>query len=301
MYRSLRWLSGLTLLLLSLPVLAKLQVFACEPEWAALTAELGGDRVATYSATTALQDPHHIEARPSLIAKVRRADLLVCSGAELETGWLPLLQRQAGNRKVLPDQPGYFEASGFVQRLEIPQQVDRSQGDIHASGNPHVHLDPHRLLRIAEALSSRLQTLDPPGASYYAQRQRAFTRNWHEKIQHWEQQAASLRGMRVVVHHRDWSYLFDWLGIVTAGTLEPRPGLPTSPGHLSELKEKLAADPAKMIIHTAYQSDRAARRLSQLTGIPVVELPYTVGGSEQADSLSGLFDITLERLLRATQ
>lgn len=299
MSRSFRWLTNLMLSFLSLPALAQLQVFTCEPEWAALVAELGGDRIKVYSATTAQQDPHHIEARPSLIAKMRQTDLLICSGAELEAGWLPLLQRQSGNRKVQSNQPGYFEAAVVVERLEIPEVVDRSQGDIHASGNPHVHLDPHRVLHIAKALTSRLQALDPPGAGYYKQRWGDFSKNWQERIRSWEQQAAPLKGLRVVVHHRDWSYLFDWLGIETAATLEPRPGLPTSPRYLSELKTKLSANPARMIVHTAYQSNRAARRLSQLTGIPVVELPYTVGGSEQASDLTALFDVTLERLLQA--
>lgn len=301
MFKYINILFSLSLVVITSPVAAKLDVFACEPEWAALADEIGGDRLSIYSATTARQDPHRIEARPSLIAKVRRADLLICSGAELEIGWLPMLQRQAGNRNTLPGQPGYFEAASFVERLDIPEQIDRSMGDIHASGNPHVHLDPRRLLLIAAALSKRLVELDPQGTDFYAQRTNSFTQRWQQAIQRWEKQAAPLNGVRVVVHHRDWIYLFDWLGMVTAGTLEPRPGLPTSAGHLSKLKQELHSNPAKMIVHTAYQSDRAAKRLSQLTGTPVVELPYTVGGNAQASDLFGLFDTTLELLLEATQ
>lgn len=146
----------LTLMLMATPTMAALNIFACEPEWASLANELGGERVKTYSATTAYQDPHHIEARPSLIAKVRRADLLVCSGADLEVGWLPLLQRQASNAKVLPNSLGYFEASSMVERLDIPVKVERSMGDVHAAGNPHVHLDPRRIQIIAKHYSSVL-------------------------------------------------------------------------------------------------------------------------------------------------
>lgn len=283
------------------PVLAALNVFACEPEWAALADELGGDKVKSFSATTALQDPHRIEARPSLIAKLRRADLLICSGAELEVGWLPMLLRQAGNREVLPGRPGYFEASSFVERLEIPEKVDRTMGDVHAAGNPHVHLDPRRLATIAQALTARLSEIDPDNVDAYRQRGEAFSLRWQQAIEKWEQMAAPLKGTRIVVHHKDWVYLFDWLGTINAGALEPKPGLPATAGHLAALKNELARQPAQMIIHTAYQNDRAAQRLSQMSGITVVALPYTVGGSKKASDLFGLFDDTLNRLLGALQ
>src|SRR5436190_5007831 len=127
--------------LLPWPVLAALNVFACEPEWAALAQEIGGDKVSAYSATTALQDPHRIEARPSLIARARNADLLICSGSELEVGWVPLLLVQSGNSRIQPGSPGFLEVSQFVVKLEVPRVVDRALGDIHPAGNPHVHLD----------------------------------------------------------------------------------------------------------------------------------------------------------------
>jgi len=284
------------MLLVAIPATAALNVFACEPEWASLADELGGERVITVSATTAYQDPHHIEARPSLIAKVRRADLLICSGADLEVGWLPLLQRQASNAKVLPNTPGYFEASAMVKRLDIPVKIDRSMGDIHAAGNPHVHLDPRRIQIIAKALQVRLIELDPAGKDYYQQRFINFNQRWQQAINKWQQQASKLKGTRMVVHHRDWVYLFDWLGIEIAGALEPKPGLPTTASHLVLLKKTLKAKPAKMIVHTTYQNPRGAKRLSQLTGIPVVQLPYTVGGAEQVKDLFSLFDVTIQIL-----
>lgn len=296
-----RLLTIIMMLAAASPAMAGLNIFACEPEWASLATELGGNRLEVYSATTALQDPHHIQARPSLIAKVRRADLVVCSGAELEIGWLPMLLRQARNPSVLDGKSGHFESASFVDRLEIPQELDRSMGDVHASGNPHVHLDPHRLLSIARALSARLTELSPADSDYYKQQLQSFEQRWQQAIVNWEQRAVPLKGVRAVVHHKDWVYLFDWLGIEEAGALEPKPGLPASAGHLVTLKHTLEKQPAKMILHTAYQSDRAARRLSKMVGIPVVELPYTVGGNMRVTDLFTLFDDTLDQLLKAAQ
>ena len=276
--------------------MANINVFACEPEWASLADELGGDRISSYSATTAFQDPHHIEARPSLIAKIRRADLVICSGAELETGWLPVLQRRAGNNNIMPGKPGYFEAAAMVQRLDVLENIDRSMGDVHASGNPHVHLDPRRLQTIAKALLARLIVIDPDGADYYQLRFTDFNQRWQQAITQWQQQAKSLKGSRIVVHHRDWVYLFDWLGIELAAALEPKPGLPTTAGHLHSLKQTLTENPARMIVHTAYQNPRAAKRLSQIINTPVIELPYTVGGTEQVNDLFDLFTVTIEKL-----
>ena len=281
------------------PALAQLNVFSCEPEWAALVTELAGDRVAVYSATTAQQDPHHIEARPSLIARARNADLLICSGADLEAGWLPLLLRQSGNKRIQPGQAGHFEAASFVERLGVPQTLDRAQGDLHAAGNPHVHLDPRRIEQIAKQLHTRLQQLDPAGQAYYQQRHDNFRQRWQQAMQRWQQQAKPLQGAKVVVHHKDWVYLFDWLNINIIGALEPKPGLPTTAGHLTSLKQQLEKSPAHMIVHAAYQDNRAAKRLAELTNIPVVELPYTVGGNDKASDLFGLFDDTLQRMLRA--
>ena len=289
------------MLLVALPATAALNVFACEPEWASLADELGGERVKTVSATTAYQDPHHIEARPSLISKVRRADLLVCSGSELEVGWLPLLQRQASNAKVLPNSLGYFEASAMVERLDVPVQLDRSMGDVHAAGNPHVHLDPRRIQTIAKALHARLVEIDPDGKEYYQKRLNYFTQRWQQAINKWQQQAKTLKGKRMVVHHRDWVYLFDWLGIEIAGALEPKPGLPTTAGHLVSLKQSLLSKPATMIVYTAYQNPRGAKRFSQMTNTPAVELPYTVGGAENVNDLFSLFDVTIKRLIGGTQ
>ncbi|MFN2644600.1 MAG: metal ABC transporter solute-binding protein, Zn/Mn family, partial [Burkholderiales bacterium] len=214
---------------------AALNVFACEPEWAALAKEIGGDKVRAVSATTALQDPHHIEARPSLIARVRSADLLVCSGSELEVGWLPLLLTQAGNGRIQPGTPGYLEASQYVVKLEVPRVIDRSLGDVHPGGNPHIQTDPRNIAKVATVLTERLARIDAANAGFYQQRAADFDKRWQAAIVRWQAQAARLKDVPLVEHHRGFTYLVRWLGMREAGDLEPLPGIPPTTSHLAEL------------------------------------------------------------------
>ena len=289
----------LLLALLSSPAGAALKIFACEPEWAALSSELGGKDVEVYAATTALQDVHKIQARPSLIAKYRQADLVVCTGAELEIGWLPALVDKANNPRVLPGSKGFFEASRFVEMIEVPQSLDRAQGDVHPYGNPHIQTDPRNFARVAGALGERLVLLDPANASSYASRQQDFARRWTNALARWEAQAKPLKGLRVVSMHRDWSYLNRWLGITQVAALEPKPGLPPTAAHLSSVLEGLKSQPANLVMVAAYQDRKAADWLTQKTGMPLVELPFTVGEPAGAPDLFKLFDVTLARLLEA--
>jgi zinc/manganese transport system substrate-binding protein len=276
---------------------AAVNIFACEPEWAELAKEIGGDKVSVYQATTGQQDPHRIEARPSLIARTRSADLLVCNGAELEIGWLPLLVRTSGNNKLQLGQPGYFLAADFVPRMEIPASVDRAQGDIHPSGNPHVHLDPRNIARVAQALAERLSGIDRSNAAYYEGRLKDFHARWQRAIADWEARAEPLRGLKLVPYHKDQVYLIRWLGMLEEATVEPKPAVPPSAGHLAELLAKLKEQPADAITRNPYQDPRAVEWLSERTKIPAVMLPYTVGGSPQAKDLFSLFDDTINRLL----
>jgi len=284
-------------LLLPLQAHATLNILACEPEWGALAKELGGDKVNIYVAITALQDPHRVEARPSLMARARNADLLVCTGAQLEIGWVPLLQTQSGNAKIQNGQPGYFEAAGAVSLIERPSSVDRAQGDVHPAGNPHLHLDPRNIARVATALAQRMASLDGAQAAHYQAREKDFARRWTEATARWEQQAAPLKGMPVVVYHKDLSYLVAWLGMREAGALEPKPGIPPSTAHLAELLERLKGAPAKAVVRSAYNDPRPAEWLAERAKIAVVVLAYTVGGTERAKDLFGLYDDTIARLL----
>jgi zinc/manganese transport system substrate-binding protein len=255
---------------------AALNVFACEPEWAALAKELGSDRLEIYSATTARQDPHRIQARPSLIAKARKADLMICTGAELEVGWLPLLLRRAGNARIQVGQPGHFLAYEYVSMLEVPEKLDRSLGDLHASGNPHIHTDPRNILLVAGHLSQRLQELDPDNSSHYQQRYREFESEWQNALNDWDERAAPAKGAKVVVHHDFWSYLLDWLNLHKLATLEPVPGVSPSSSHLAAVRQLLSSQQGVMIINTGYMSDRPVHWLAEQTDLPVVTLPASV-------------------------
>ena len=294
----------LATLLLSLAALhasAALNIFACEPEWGALAKELAGDKATIYIATTALQDPHRIEARPSLIARARGADLAVCTGAELEVGWLPLVQSQSGNPKIQAGRPGLFEAARYVTMLEVPQRLDRAQGDVHPGGNPHIHLDPRNIARVAAALAERMAELDPPEATQYRARAKAFLERWQQAIARWEKAGGPLKGMAIVVYHKNLTYLSSWLGLREVAALEPKPGLPPSASHLSELLANLGREPAKAVVRSAYNDERAAAWLAERAKIPSIALAYTVGGNDKAQDLFGLFDDTVTRLLAAAK
>jgi len=281
------------------PASAAVNIFACVPEWASLASELGGDKVSVYQASTALQNPHRIEARPSLVARMRSADLAICTGADLEIGWLPVLLQTAGNKKVQPGQPGFIFASDLVDRLEIPTRLDRAQGDVHPAGNPHVQLDPHNIAKIAAVLTQQLQKLDPANAAYYETRGNDFQARWQQATARWEKEAAPLKSMRIVPYHKDTVYLIHWLGMVEVMNIEPKPGIPPSAGHLSEMVGRLQGGAADVITRSAYQEPKAPDWLSEKTGLQVVELPYTVGGTAAAKDLFGLFEDTITRLKKA--
>ena len=276
---------------------AAIHVFACEPEWAALAGEIGGDNIKATSATNALQDPHYIQARPSLIAGVRKADLLICSGSGLEAGWLPLLLRKGNNPKIQPGKPGHLMTSQYVKRLEIPTVLDRAQGDLHAQGNPHIQTDPRNLALVARVIAGRLQQIDSASAQRYQRGLAAFEAKWNAAVAEWQRQAAPLRGKKIVLHHKSWAYLNHWLGLIEVATLETKPGVPPSAAHLNELLAQLQATPAALIIRTPYQDARPSDWLSKRTGIPNAALPFTVGGSADATDLYSLFDVTIGILL----
>lgn len=278
---------------------ADLNVFACEPEWASLTKELGGDKVSIYTATTAAQDPHHIQARPSLIARARAADLVVCTGAELEIGWLPMVQRQAANGKIQPGAKGYFEAARFVRLLDIPVRLDRSDGDVHAAGNPHIQTDPRNMAAVAKPLAEKLAELDPGNAAYFQSRETDFANRWATAMQRWTAQATPLRGIPVATQHKNWTYLLDWLGMVEVVTLEPKPGIPASSGYLAQVVEMVRRQPVRMVLRSAYEDGRPSEFLKERAKAPVAILPFTVGGTPEAKDLFGLYDDTVAKLLAA--
>ena len=293
-----RWFSCLALLLFTnLPARAELRVFACEPEWGALVAELAGDKASIFVATTAFQDVHHIQARPSLIAQVRRADLIVCTGADLEVGWLPVLLRRSNNRKVLPGSSGYFLAADYVQMLSVPDTIDRAAGDVHPDGNPHIQLDPRNYPPVTRALLQRMIELDADNADFYRRQSDDFLQRWQSSLELWEQRAVKLKNMPTRGDHAAWDDQNHWLGLAQLADLEPKPGVPPTSSHLSSLIKLMQSEPAQVIIRAPFKPSRAAEWLHERTAIPVLVLPYTVGGNPQADDLFGLFDSTVSLLL----
>jgi zinc/manganese transport system substrate-binding protein len=299
MVRKLLSLCAVLGLAAAMPSHAGPRILATTSDWGSLATELGGDKVSVYTATSALQDVHQVDAKPSLVARARTADLVVANGAELEAGWLPVLLQESGNPKIRPGNPGYFEAASAVRLIEVPTALDRSMGDIHALGNPHLHLDPRNVAAVGKALTARLAAIDPANAPYYQSRGADFQARWAVAMARWDQQGASLRGAKVVVIHRDQAYLCHWLGLVQVATLEPKPGVPPSAGYLAGLVTRLSADRPKMILRNAYNDPKAVDWLSPKIGVPVVTLPFSVGGTPQAKDLFGLFDDTLDRLLAA--
>ena len=291
--------TALSIAVLSSIAHADLKVFATVPEWGALAETLGGDKVKVFTATTGLQDPHRIQARPSLIAKARTTNLVIATGSGLEDGWLPVVQREANNPEILPNRPGYLAATQYVQMLDVPAVVDRTMGDVHAGGNPHIQTDPRNLLPIAKALSVRMQQLDPENAAYYQTQLNQFDQRWQANLQRWQKQAAPLRGVKVWYQHDGYPYMNAWLGLNQVGVLEPRPGVEPSSRQLADILQRQQSVQGRMVIASAYINDAPSTWLSEKAGIPVVVLPFTVGGNEQVKSLTALYDDTLQRLLSA--
>ncbi len=279
-----------------------LTVFTCEPEWAALARQLA-PAADVRSATHARQDPHHIEARPSLIAMLRRADLAICTGAELEAGWLPALQQRAGNPRVQEGAAGMLFAADHL-RLIAPSGAELAQGGhVHAAGNPHPQLDPRLIAQMAAVIAARLEQVDPAGREGYRARLAAFQADWEARIAQWQRRAAPLKGMRVVVQHGTFAYLWRWLGVEPVADLEPRPGVPPTPGHLQKLLQSVRQAPPRAVVVSAYQDVRGAQWLAaQLgAGTTVLQLPSTATEDGPTQTLPGLYDHLIDRLLAAAR
>lgn len=282
--------------MVSQPTLAQLSVLACEPEWAALVSELGGNQVLVSSATTAMQDPHQIQAKPSLIAKARNADLLVCTGAELEVGWLPVLIQRSGNPAIQETGAGYFMASEYVELMEKPLKADRSMGDIHMAGNPHIHTSPHNLLLVAAALTKRLSALSPEHQSLFEKNYQQLKKSFEAAFVRWQPIMDDLKGKKLVVYHNHWSYLEKWLQLKRVAELEPKPGLAPSSTYLSGLMDQLEKEGADVIFYLSFNDKRPAEWLSQKTGIPKVMVPATVENWQEKNALLNWYDTVLSQL-----
>lgn len=280
---------------LSSNAFAQFNIFTCEPEYAALAKELAPD-ARIYSATTAMQDPHQVQARPSLIAKMRQADLVICAGAELEVGWLPMLQMKAANAQVRNTGLGLFFAAEHVETLDQMSNVDRSMGDVHSQGNPHLHFSPQRMLAIAKALTEKLIQLDGDNSNRYQQQFESFNSRWKIASSKWQEVANKLSGMKVIAYHSSFRYLFDFAGIEQVADLEPKPGLPPTSGHLASLLKQAKNGGITAIVIASYQDKRGANWLAEKSNLPVIVLPLSVGGNEQSNDLFSIYDNVLSLL-----
>lgn len=278
------------------PASAEVRIFACEPEWAAVSTEVGGEAVSVYAATHGRQDPHYIRLRPSLIDQMRRADVLFCSGAGLEGAWLPVILQRGAPQSLQHGQPGHLIASEHVRLLNPPSRVDRSPGHVHAEGNPHVQLLPENIDFMATELARRLVAIDPDNTETYRRQLSAFQERWRAATAGWLERSSRLAGMSVVAYHEAWAYLYEWTGIKQAATIERLPGVPPTIGHLQKVLELARSAGARAILRAPYEPTEGMEWVSDRAGIPIVELPFTVGGLEGVDNLFDLFDVTLARL-----
>ena len=276
---------------------AKPFVFTCEPEWEFIAKEIGGDQIRTVSATHGLQNPHFIRVKPSLMSKIKKADLLVCSGADLEVGWLPLLLRN-GSKSVQAGQIGHLLVSDYVDNIEIPEVLDRSMGDIHPGGNPHIHLDPEIISKTASMVASRLALIDPENRQIYTKNLDNFESKWRSAMLRWKSTGKSLAGKAVVVQHKSFSYLLNFLEIQTLTSLEDKAGIPPSAKHLAKIVAIVEENPPIAIIRTPFDPKSPGDWVSNKTGTPVITLPFTVGGSPEATDLYKVYDASIQLLLQ---
>ena len=299
--------AGVALLLagiLPAPVRAasKLNVVTATTDLAALAQEVGGDRIDVESIARGYQDPHFVEAKPSFLLKLRRADLLVVIGLQLEIGWLPPLITQSGNPKIQVSAPGYLDASQFAEILEIPTTaVTRAMGDVHPLGNPHYWLDPQNGLRIARGIQQKLAELRPGDAAYFEQRFQAFSQRLQQAEQRWDEQMKPLRGRKVVTYHRSWPNFAKRFGLDVVGYVEPRPGIPPSPGHTVELIQMMRREKVKVILVEPYFDLKTPNAVARETGAKVVVLMPSVGGEKEITDYFKLFDYDIALLTKAFQ
>ena len=293
-------LSALSLTIFAVPSTAALNIFACEQEWAALAQELAGDKASVYSATTALQDAHRVEARPSLIARVRSADLVICSGAELEIGWLPPLIQQSRNSKIQVGADGYLDASLQARILEVPQgQITRAEGDVHPLGNPHYWMDPENGKIIAREIFDKFVRFRPNDRAYFEQRLNGFIGRVSDAEKRWIDMMAPYKGIKVVTYHRSFPNFADRFGLDIVGYVEPKPGIPPTPQHTLDLINEMKRMNVKLVLVEPYFDLKTPNAIGRATGAEVMVMPPSVGGVKEVTDYFKLFDYDLNLLIAA--
>ena len=280
----------------------KLNVVTSTSDMAALASEVGGDHITVESIAKGYQDPHFVEAKPSFLLKLRKADLLIAVGLDLEIGWLPPLITQSGNPRIQVGAPGYLDASQFAEILDKPTgTITRAMGDVHPLGNPHYWLDPDNGRRIARGIAGKLSELDPQDASYFQQRFQDFDKRLTEAEKKWEAEMAPYHGYKVVTYHSSWSNFAKHFGIVIAGYIEPRPGIPPTPQHTLEIINLIKRENVKVVIVEPYFDLKTPNSIGAATGAKVLVVLPSVGGEKQVTDYFKLFDYDIGLLTRAFQ
>lgn len=286
------------LLSFSLPILyaEELNVATTYPYIASIVQQIGGDRVEVQALANGDWDPHVIVPRPSYIAKLRGADLLIMNGAQLEIGWLPPLMHQANNPKINVGSPGLLDLSRSVKLIEVPVGVSRAQGDIHPEGHPHFGLDPVNIPILSKAITERLSELDPAGKSLYQNNNKTFTDKWNSKLAEWNAKMEKVRGITVIEYHKLYDYFLRRYNIKLLGTIETLPGIPPTSKHIADLEQMITPDSVRFILQDVYHPVDASRLLAEKYGIKLVTIPHDVGAVEEATDIFTLFDEITRRL-----
>jgi zinc/manganese transport system substrate-binding protein len=288
-----------------LPTIAqakKLNVVTSTTDMAALTQEVGGDKVNVEAIAKGYQDPHFVEAKPSFLLRLRQADLLISVGLQLEIGWLPPLITQSGNPRVQVGAAGYLDASQFAEILEIPQgTVTRAEGDVHPLGNPHYWLDPDNGRRIARGIAGKLGDLDPGDAPYFQQRFQDFDKRLTAAEQKWDAEMKPYRGRKVVTYHRSFPNFAKHFGLDVIGYVEPRPGIPPTPSHTLDLIQQMKRENAKIVLVEPYFDLKTPQSIGRATGAQVIVYLPSVGGEKQVTNYFELFDYDIGLLTKAFQ
>ncbi len=274
----------------------QLQVVTTYPYIGDIVQRIGKDRIDVVSLARGDYNPHIIIPKPSFIAKVRRADLLIINGGQLEIGWLPQIIKQANNGNVQPGERGFLDLSMSVHLMDVPTSVSRALGDVHPDGNPHFFLDPDNVPIIAKTIADRMGELDPDNQTFFDANEKEFVALWQQKTKEWEEKLKPLQGTKVVEYHKIFDYFLKRFGFVLAGTIEPIPGIPPTTKHIAEVEELIKREGVKYILQDVFNPDDASKYLASRLNVKLVVLPHDVGSVKEADTVFSTFDEIVRRL-----
>ncbi len=277
---------------------AVVDIVTTVPDLASIAKEIGGDKVKVKSLGKGYQNPHYVDAKPSYIVDLNRADFLIYIGLDLEAGWLPVLLTGARNSKInSPNHGGNLDASSLVPLMDVATvKVDRSHGDIHLGGNPHFLLDPRNALKIAAGITERLGEIDPENKVFYEKNLIEFNSSLNVKISGWDEKLKPYRDTKIFTYHKLWTYFINWSGLTEAGTIEPKPGIPPSPKHVADLVRIAESADVKIVLSANFYPKKTGEQIAKSAGIPFLSLPVQVEGQKGIDSYTDLIDFIVESI-----